>query len=276
MLNTVFESFNEAIRRFDYDYIYIDSIFLAIWLGFLIKHKKGNAIKFGIFTGFVTYLIDAIVWWNSPAGNNYPIGTMIREYWIGGVQVPQTLGIYFWPKFGADFMMTFSYSLFAFGWLWIMFENYVKRNFKEILLFTGMIFGFWLVTPFLSNLITLDDTLVISIRHMDTQMITWTVNFIVGYTLFFVIYVSGKFRKRDLKLFGYVFLLGCLGAFFMEFPLFISGIRPTGIAFLLYDTLLMFNQGAPYLYILYAEIFPYLAKKLKKNKYAKIELLTTN
>ena len=44
MLNTIFESFNQAIRSFEYDYIYIDSIFLTIWLGFLIKYKKGNAI----------------------------------------------------------------------------------------------------------------------------------------------------------------------------------------------------------------------------------------
>ena len=51
MLNAVFDSLNEASRRFEYDYIYIDAIFLIIWLGVLIKQKKWNPIKYGLILG---------------------------------------------------------------------------------------------------------------------------------------------------------------------------------------------------------------------------------
>jgi len=276
MLNALFDSFNEATRRFEYDYIFIDAAFLLIWLGILIKQKKWNPIKYGLFLGILVYIIDAVWWWNASAGANYPLGTTIREYWIDGVKMPHPLGEYFWIKSGADFMMCISYSLFAFGWLWIMYENYVKKNLKEIILYTSLFFGSWMLIPFISKILPINDTEVYTVRHMDSQMGVWISNVIIGYILFCIIYGTGKLRERDFKLIGYVFLVGCLESFFMEFPLFISGIRPTGIPFLIYEIFFLFNQGAPYLYILQVEVLPILTRKIKKNKLSEIELLTTS
>lgn len=266
MLNITFQGFNEAWRRFQYDYIYIDGIFFIIWVFILIKKKKLKPLKFGIFTGIIVYFIDAVFWWFLPAGTNYPPGTTIREYWIGGVKVPTSYGGYFWQKFGADFMMTFSYSMFIFAWIWIMFENYVKRNYKEILFYTTLFFAAWMITPILSSLLPIDDTIVETVRHMDTQMITWFVNASIGYLILILIYGTNIFKSKDWNVIIFVFILGCLGSFFMEFPLFITGIRPTGILFLLYELIILFNQGAPYLYILYDKIFPLLNKKILKRK----------
>jgi len=272
LLNSLFESFNQAIREFEYDYIFIDSIFLTIWIAILIKYKKWKPIKFGIFTGFTLYFIDCIVWFNVSAGSNYPPGTFLREYWIGGTYMPRPLGDFFWIKFGADFMMTFSYAMFAFGWLWIMFENFVKRNSKEILMFTVVFFTSWLLIPFLSFVIPLNDTLVESVRYMDTQMVVWMVNFLVGYLILYLIYGTNKFGSKNPKIVLYVFIVGCIGAFFMEFPLLISGIRPTGILYLSYSTILMFNQGAPYLYIAYDKVLPWIISKIKKKVPKEIEI----
>ncbi len=273
MLNIFVESFNQAIRRFEYDYIFVDAIFLAIWLAVLIKYKKWTPIKIGIIIGFLIYTIDAIAWFNIPAFSNYPSGTFIREYWIGGIYMPRPLGDYFWIKFGADFMMTFSYSLFAFSWLWIMFENFKKKkNTKEIALFTALYFGFWMLTPFISLWLPINNTLVESVRYMDTQLVIWFVNIVVGYSILFLIYGTNKFGRKKPKIILYVFLIGCLEAFFMEFPLLISGIRPTGVFYLLFSTVIMFNQGAPYLYILYDVVIPTLSRKVKKDKLKEIEL----
>jgi hypothetical protein len=272
LLHNLFESFNQAIREFEYDYIFIDSIFLAIWIAILVKYKKWKPLKFGVFTGFILYFIDAIAWFNLSAGSNYPTGTFIREYWIGGTYMPRPLGNYFWVKFGADFMMTFSYAMFAFGWLWIMFENFIKKNLNEILLFTISIFTFWMFLPIFSLVIPLNDTSVFSIRYMDTQMVVWTINLIVGYLFLSLIYGTKKFRSRKPKIILYVFIVGCTGAFFMEFPLLIFGIRPTGILFLLYNVIFMFNQGAPYLYVLYDKILPWLCAKIKKKSQKEIEI----
>ena len=268
----MFESFNQAIREFEYDYIFIDSIFLTFWIALLIKYKKWNPLKFGLVTGIIVYFIDAVVWFNIPVNSNYPPGTFIREYWIGGEYIPRPLGNYFWIKFGADFMMTFSYAMFAFGWLWIMFENFIKKNSKEIIIFTVIFFASWLLIPYLSFLIPLNDTLVKSVRYMDTQMVIWVVNFLVGYFILYLIYGTNKFGNKNRNIVPYVFLIGCTGAFFMELPLFIYGIRPTGILFLLYDTILMFNQGAPYLYIAYDKVLPCLIVKIKKKTRKEIEI----
>lgn len=266
MLQIDLESFKEAKRTFEYDYIIFDLIFYLIWIGALIKKKKWNALKAGIVTGFLVYLIDAVIWWNSPAGNNYSPGTYIREYWIGGIQMPHPLAEYFWLKFGADFMMCISYSIFAFAWLWIMFENIEKRNYKEMFFFTALYFGVWMLIPFLSFLIPINDTIVYTVRHMDALLVVWITNVFIGYIFLTLIYGTNWFGSKDLKVIGYVFVIGCLESFFMEFPLFISGIRPTGILFLLYEVLFLFNQGAPYLYVLYDKILPWLGQKMKKKE----------
>ena len=271
MLNNLFESFNQARRIFDYDYIFFDGFFLTLWIAIMVKYKKWNPLKFGIFTGFIIYFIDSIVWFNLPAGNSYLAGTFIREYSIGGVYMPRPLGDYFWVKFGADFMMTFSYSMFAFGWMWIMFENFFKKNLKEILLFTLIYFISWMLIPLLSLIIPLNDTQVDTVRYMDTQMIAWSINLIVGYLFLSLIYGTNKFGGKKPKTILYVFVVGCVGAFFMEFPLLIFGIRPTGVFFLLYEVLFMLNQGAPYLYILYDKILPWFFVKLRKNSHKQID-----
>ena len=272
MLNTIFESFNQAIRNFEYDYIFIDGFFLTFWISLLVKYKKWKPLKFGVVTGFLLYFIDAIAWFNIPAGSNYISGTFIREYWIGGTYMPRPLGNYFWLKFGADFMMNFSYAMFAFGWLWIMFENFIKSNSKEIFIFTLTFFTSWLLIPFLSFWIPLNDTLVESVRYMDTQMVVWLINIFVGYFILSLIYGTNKFGSKKPKIVLFVFIVGCTGAFFMEFPLLISGIRPTGIFFLIYDTILMFNQGAPYLYIAYDKVLPWLIVKIKKETQDELEI----
>ncbi len=272
MLNNLFESFNQARRMFDYDYIFFDGFFLTIWIAIMVKYKKWNPLKFGIFTGFIIYFIDSIVWFNLPAGNSYPVSTFIREYTIGGVYMPRPLGDYFWVKFGADFMMTFSYSMFAFSWLWIMFENFFKKNLKEILLFTLIYFLFWMLIPLFSLIIPLNDIQVDTVRYMDTQMIAWSINLIVGYLFLSLIYGTNKFGSKKPKTILYVFVVGCVGAFFMEFPLLIFGIRPTGVLFLLYEVLFMLNQGAPYLYVLHDKILPRIFVKIRKETHKEIEL----
>ena len=277
MLCETIDSFKEAWRIFQYDYIYFDALVLSIWVWFLIRKKKWSAIIFGLITGICVYIIDAVAWFNIPVNSSYPPGTYIREYWIGGVYMPRPLGEYFWLKFGADFMMTFSYSMFAFGWLWIVFENFKKKNYREILTFTFIFFFSWIIVPFLSFWIPLDDTRVETVRHMSSQFILWIVNAIIGYSLLIIIYGTRKFKHKNQIIIFYVFIIGCLESFFMEFPLFIFGIRPTGIGFLLYEIIILFNQGAPYLYILYDLVLPRLnrgyRKRLYKIKKAEVEII---
>ena len=254
--------FLDVERSFQYDYIFFDAMLLLIWLFFVIKYKKWKALKVSIIFSILVYIIDGVIWWNTPWGS----GKFIREYWFGSPEIavqhpfdPNMLLNLL--KFGSDFMMTISYSLYAFTWLWIIFENIEKRDKKEIILFTSLFFGLWLILPWISILIPLYDLPVRTVRHMDTQLIVWIVNVIIGYALLTLIYGTNIFKRKNSKIVFYVFIIGCTESFFMEFPLFISGIRPINPFFLVYEVFFLFNQGAPYLYILYDIIFPYLIKK---------------
>jgi len=253
------QQFADAKRIFQYDYIYIDAVFLIIWLIFLLKNKKHSAILFGAIIAPIIYSIDAIFWWNKQAGANFPPTTSIREYIIGGIQMPHPLGEFWWLKFGADFMMTISYSLFAFPWIFIMFESISKKkiHWKQIIKFSAVYFLFWILIPLLSGLLNIDNKLVEAVRHMDTQFITIIASVIIGYLLLLVVY-----RKEPIKVLK-VFAVGVAGSLIMELPLFIFKIRPTNIEFIAFEALFLLNQGVPYLFLVWDK---FLKKRITSNQ----------
>lgn len=264
------ELFIEPTRYFQYDYIFFDVIFLVIWLSFLIKNKKWKALSFGIFCAFCVYIIDAVWWWNTRIN-----GTYIREYFIGGIEMPRPLAEYFWTKFNCDFMMCISYSIFAFPWMWIIFEKinkkvskeiFTKEDRKEIYLYTGLYFGSWMLIPAFSIFVPLNDSIVYTVRHMQTQLVAWIVNVFVGYLILAILYGTNIIKRKRPRIIGYVFLVGSAESFFMEFPLFIYRIRPTGPIFLIYEIIFLVNQGAPYLFITYDLVLPNLSKGIKRLK----------
>jgi hypothetical protein len=264
------EDLTRAIRQFQYDYIYIDAIFLALWIIWLLREGRRTALLAGGVFGFFTYVIDAVFWWNLPAGDNYPPGTFIRQYWIDAQPVPHTFGRLLILKAGADFMMTISYGLFVFTFVWLIFDFWkgvITR--KKILEYAMFWATSWLLTPWLSIWLPIDNTLVVSVRNMDTQVVLWIINLIAGYGLLSVVMFTGKFgsKQRPNRWFG-VFFLGLYVSFMMEFPLMLAGIRPYNILFLVYETVFLFNQGAPYLWIMANRLFPTIKSHLTQGKNA--------
>lgn len=244
-------------RIFQYDYIYIDAIFLIIWIGILIWNRKYKALLFGIIIAPIIYFIDAYIWWNTQAGSLFSSMTFIREYWIGGVQMPHPLGLYFWQKFGADFMMTISYALYAFPWIWICFENIKYKNFKSTIKYTLLWFCFWLIVPLISLLMNIDNTLVRSVRHMNSQYAGWVISFIIAFSLLLIIY------RKNISLVFKVFLIGVIGALIMELPLYIFHIRPMTLSVLLFDAVFMLNLGVPWLFLVFDKVIPFITKKVR-------------
>ncbi len=250
------EIITEVGRTFQFDYIFFDAIFLALWLGIVIKQKKWAPLKVGIITAICIYIIDAVVWWNLPSS---VLGVNIREYHffdLNGIEMPRSTVEFALVKFSADFMMTISYALVAFTWVWIIFESWKARNTKDMLLYTALLFGGWLIIPWLSLWIPVYDAQVSTVRHMDTQMVAQILAVVAGYAL-----MTALYWKKDKRVILYVFCVGCFQAFTMEFPLLISGIRPATLELLLYEVLILANQGAPYLYVIYDKIIPYLGRK---------------
>jgi len=249
---TFLQQFADARRVFQYDYIYIDAVFLLIWIIFLIRNKKYQALIFGIIIAPIIYSIDAIIWWNTAVGLNFPTGTFIREYWIGGLQIPHPLGHFFFLKFGADFMMTISYAIFAFPWIWIMFESIRKKSIdiNQILKYTSVYFFIWILIPLFSLLLPINNTIVEAVRHMNTQITFMVINVIVGYLILSIVY------RKELNKVVQIFLIGVVASLIMEIPLYLFHIRPTGLKFILFESLFLLNQGVPYLFLIWDKLLP--------------------
>jgi len=239
-----FSYINNVSRFFQYDYVYIDAFFLLIWLVILFWQKKYKALLFGLVIVPIIYIIDAFVWWNSFSGGHY-----IREYWINGMALPHPLGQNFWLKFKLDFMMTISYALFTFPWLWLTFEALRNGKVRQIFKFSAIWLGFWLAVPLLSFYLNIDNRAVESVRHMASQNYIWLINFIVGFGFLAILY------RKELLLVGKIFVIGVVGGLIMELPLFIFNIRPTQPGVLIFDAIFMLNQGVPYLFILFDKVF---------------------
>jgi len=244
------QQFLEVKRSFQYDYIYFDAIFLVIWIVVLLNNKKHKALLFGLIIAPIIYFIDAVIWWNGSAGPSFPVGTYIREYWIGGAQIAHSVNSFSLLKFGADFMMTISYSLFAFSWIWIMFENIrlKTRGSREIFKYTLIYFCFWLIIPLLSLLLPINDTIVIAVRHMNTQLPIMIIAVIIGYLLLLFVY------RKELKTVFKVFLIGVSASLIMEIPLFIFQIRTITPLFILFEAMFLLNIGVPYLFLLWDKL----------------------
>lgn len=220
---------HDITRHFQFDYILFDAIFLAVYIVVLIKQKRFSALKVGGLCSIAMYIIDGIIWH----------ATRVREYVISAP----------WIKHPTDFMMDISYGIVAFSWVWIAFE---RRSLQDILFWTTLLFGGWLLVPFASRLFPIRDEPITTIRHMQSQVWVQIAVVAIGYALLFAL-------KYDLKTVLYTFWLGCMLAFMMEFSLFVSKIRPTDVRVLVYETLILTNQGIPYLWVVKDKILPVLA-----------------
>ncbi|MCR4277909.1 MAG: hypothetical protein NUV85_02720 [Candidatus Berkelbacteria bacterium] len=244
-------------RVFQYDYIYIDAFFLAVWIVFLLWRREFKALIFSAVIAPIIYAIDAILWWNRSAGPHYPLGTHIREYWIAGSQVNRPEGVLWLQKFGSDFMMTISYSFFAFAWMWIMFHAIRNGRLltRPVVMLTLAWLACWLLVPLLSKVLPIDDRPVIAVRYMYSQFPLWIANFLMGYALLAVVY------RRRLSVVGQLFLVGLIGSIVMEVPLYLFGIRPTSLVFLIFEGVFLLNQGVPWLFLLIDRVWPWLVSK---------------
>ncbi|MFX1311959.1 MAG: hypothetical protein ACFFHD_05050, partial [Promethearchaeota archaeon] len=231
---------NDVIRNFDLDYLIFDLIFCILFVLILIIKKKKIPLLVGFLCGIIFLVIDGVIWWN----------TGIRE-----IDPPNL-------KLAVDFMMDFSYGLLAFSWVMIMFE---MNNVKEVILWTAFLYGGWLITATLSQILPLNDTEIYTVRHMQHLRIVEILTVIFGYLLLIIL-------KYNYKTILYIFWVGTMLSFMMESYLLFTRIRPTGFELLLYDSLILTNQGVPYLFVFFNKIIPKMKELIqsKGNKKEKV------
>ncbi|MFX0027957.1 MAG: hypothetical protein ACFE8B_02010 [Candidatus Hermodarchaeota archaeon] len=226
----------DVIRVFDLDYLIFDLILFLLYIFVLVKQRKILPFFVGVLCGGLFLIIDGIIWWN----------TGVREI------IPANM------KIAVDFMMDFTYGLLAFSWVMIMFE---KKNKKEIILWTMLLYGGWFMIASLSQILPLNDVEIITIRHMRHLRIVEISTVVCGYLLL-------VFLKYNYKTIIYIFWVGTMLSFMMESYLLFTGIRPSGFDLLLYDSLILTNQGIPYLFVIFDKILPKLREYVmnRRNK----------
>ncbi|MHA2087664.1 MAG: hypothetical protein ACW972_05280, partial [Promethearchaeota archaeon] len=210
----------------------------------LIKQKKKIPLIMGFLCGIMFLIIDGVIWWN----------TGIREIFPPNLKVT------------VDFMMDFSYGLLAFSWVMIMFEQNGK---KEIIFWTMLLYGGWFLIAGLSQILPLNDTEIITVRHMQQLRIVEISTVIIGYLLLIVL-------RYPYKTILYIFWVGTMLSFMMESYLLFTQIRPSGFELLLYDSLILTNQGIPYLFVIVDKILPKLKELIanRKGEKEKLELIS--
>ena len=240
VLDMILNIDHDITRHFEFDYLIFDAVFLALYVTLLIVEKRVVPLKAGLICAVLIYIIDGIIW----------TATGVREY---GISAP-------WMKHVVDFMMDVSYGIVAFSWVWIAFES---KSARDVFLWTAMLFAGWLLVPFASTLVDLYDAPITTVRHMESQVWVQILVVIAGYATLVAL-------KYDLKTLLYVFWIGCMLTFMMEFSLFISKIRPPNVKVLIYETLILTNQGIPYVYVIWDRILPVLRKRIEVRRTASV------
>ncbi len=209
----------DVIRTFGADYILFDVVFLAIFLFLLIKfNKKVPLIAFFVGGLGINLLVDWGIWLHNG----------VRE-----VALPAN-----WNMFLFFLWFSLSYGV-EYAYVFIMFQ---KKSNKVG--WTALVFGGWLAIAFLSQLLPINNASITTIRHMSSFRFIEIGILIIGYALLFIL-------KYDWKKIAYLFFIGFLIHFMMEFSLFISGIRPGSLLILIENSIVEFNMGVPFFYLLY-------------------------
>lgn len=214
----------DVIRSFDVDYIFFDLVFLAFFLGALIKYKKWIPLAAFFVGGLaINFVVDWGVW----------LHTGIREV-ILPVQTPEmTLLFFLW--------FSLSYGI-EYAYVFLMFE---KK--PQVLKWTLFVFGGWLLVALLSQWAGLHDASITTIRHMGDLRLLRVLIVALGYGLLFAL----GYRKQKI---AFLFVIGFLIHAIMEVTLLVSGVRPEALIVLLENSLIEFNMGVPFFYLLYDKV----------------------
>jgi len=222
----------DVIRIFDVDYIFFDLAFLAIFLFLLVKYKKKIPLLAFFMGGLlINFFLDWGIWLHSGLRE-----IILPDNFVGGASL---FFIWFSLSYGVEYAYVF-----------LMFE----KNNRKKLKWTLFVFLSWLIVAFCSQLITINDASITTIRHMSDLRLLRIIIVLIGYSLLFVF----KYNWRKI---AYLFFVGFLIHFMMEFSLFITNIRPDSFLILLENSLIEFNMGVPFFYLVYDKL---IKKKLNK------------
>jgi hypothetical protein len=219
-------------RTFGMDFIYFDLMFIAIYIGFMIKKKYWMPLIWGMI-GWMVYIICEVVIW---------VNIMDVRHYTG----PLIGGVFFtW--------LTFSPGFIQFSYVFIMFE---KRNRKELIFWSILYIGGWTLVGTLSQLLPIDDRMIFLYREMKEGVISQRLIEVIMVGINVVIAgVLVKMKKIRINDALFIFLVGTLVEFSLEFSMAVSGIRQAqgtwSFEMFIFNTFFEFNLGSVLMYLIF-------------------------
>lgn len=226
---------SEAItptRNLNYLYIWLDCVFLAVFLGLLLWQKRYQAVIFALFGGILYTAVDY--------GGFYLLAGA-RQVFIDGILATdaQTFGILLW--------MSMSYGITNFAFIWVA----LARD-KEAKYWIFLILMWWLICPSIAEMG--------GAPTVTTTRTTGQYHGLMGVVLvvsYFVLIVCLLARRKPFVSVLYLCLIGFSVQFGWEFALLINGIRPLNEASfktLLVNSCLETNLGMPLIYLIFRSV----------------------
>lgn len=236
-------------RVFDVDFIYFDLLFCLIWIIALVKKKYYKELLFGLFGFIVVFIVDDILWFHMQ-------GTRTISAPIN----PNLFLLYF----------SFTYGMIEFSYVTVMFR---EEKTVDKIYWTLFLYGGWMISAFLSQLIDIDNRVIDVSRDMTNARTGQLVMFLGGYLLLVIL----RFLWVELKTLTWMdilelYFIGFLVHFGMEFSLLVSGIRPFDglIGVLLFNSFIEFNTGIPIIFMLWTFFKARYSSKVKVDPYEEI------
>ena len=221
-------------RVINVDFIYLDLLFLALWIGFLIRKKYWKPIIWGILGWLVYLFTDFYIWYIVMGSRTYegPIDSTLFFLWF-----------------------CLSPGFAQFSYVALMLE---KRKWRDIWLWTLMFYLGWTFVSVGSQLIPIDDRIITVTRDMNEnrQRLSFGLMTLANVIIAFILYFLKKIRLEDIL---YLFIVGTLVEFCLEFTLTVSGIRieygEWSFELMAINTLIEFNMGIVLMYIIWSFVF---------------------
>ncbi|MBN2229024.1 MAG: hypothetical protein JW779_05475 [Candidatus Thorarchaeota archaeon] len=219
-------------RFFHIDFILLDLLFCLIWIAVLLRQGYRLEFSLGLMGILVNFIVDFVIWFNVQG---------IRT--LEGPIDPLLFFIYF----------SITYGMVEYSYVGVMFR--VRTN-RQRIMWTILLYGGWLISGLLSQVIPLNDTMVHVTREMSIYRMPQIAIVIVGFIGLLLLAKSWlPMNDTTYQRILYLFLVGILVHFGMESTLWLAGIRPSpvsGVLFeFLFNSFLEFNTGVPILYVLW-------------------------
>jgi hypothetical protein len=211
-----------AVRTFNLLYIYLDLIWLCLFLVLLWVTKNRMALVVGLAAGVLYFLVDYGIFYSFL---HTRVVTGANTFWL-----------LLW--------MSFTYGITNFAWIWILLDRGKNRLEWSLLIISA-----WLMIALLSQNFGSNFPEITTYRGTSTYHGVMAAILFVGY--FILIFRNLLHESSDPIAIAPLLAIGIGVQFSWEAVLLISGIRPAETLPLIVNSLIETNLGIPFTYLIH-------------------------